>query len=63
MDGYSIYSTFKNVADHVIDNEESLTLREFNAVEGRYFRLWIDQASQDVKDTTSRIYMFQVFST
>ncbi len=51
-----------NVADYVTDNEEALTLREFKAVEGRYFRLWIEQATQDVKDTTSRIYMFQVFS-
>ena len=51
-----------SVADKVTDNEESLTLREFETVEGRYFRLWIDQATQDVKDTTSRIFMLQVFA-
>lgn len=51
-----------SVADDVTNNEESITLREFAAVEGRYFRLWIEQATQDVKDTTSRIFMFQVFS-
>ena len=51
-----------SVADHVTDNEENITLREFAAVEGRYFRLWIEQATQDVRDTTSRIFMFQVFS-
>lgn len=49
------------VADYVTDNEDSLTLRDFSTVEGRYFRLWIDQATQDVKDKTTRIYMFQVF--
>ena len=51
-----------SVADHVTDNEETVTLRDFQPVEGRYFRLWIDQATQDVKDTTSRIFMFQVFA-
>ena len=50
------------VADYVKDNEESMTLRDFPVVEGRYFRLWIEQATQDVNDRTTRIYMFRVFS-
>ena len=50
------------VADHVKDNDESLTLRDFPVVEGRYFRLWIEQSTQDVRDRTTRIYMFRVFS-
>ncbi len=49
-------------ADEVKDNEESLTLRSFTPVTGRYFRLWIDQATQR-HDGTARIYMFQVYRT
>ncbi len=49
------------IADQVRDNESSMTLREFSPVKGRYFRLWIDQATQNPKDNTARIYMFQVF--
>ena len=48
-------------ADAVTDNEETLTLREFAPVEARYFRLWIDQATQHKNDHTTRIFMFQVF--
>ncbi len=51
-----------NVADYVKDNDEAITLRNFPTVEGRYFRLWIQQATQEVKDSTARIYMFRVFS-
>ena len=48
------------VADEVKDNHEDQTHRGFDAVEGRYFRLWIDRATQG-RDPTARIYMFQVF--
>ena len=48
------------VADEVTDNRENTTNREFPEVEGRYFRLWIDKATQ-WRDQTARIYMFQVF--
>ena len=47
-------------ADAVTDNHDNQTLRDFPAVEGRYFRLWIDKATQR-RDPTARIYMFQVF--
>ena len=47
-------------ADTVTDNHDNQTLRDFPAVEGRYFRLWIDRATQH-RDPTARIYMFQVF--
>jgi len=47
-------------ADEVKDNEESLTLRTFAPVTARYFRLWVDQATQG-HDGTVRIYMFQVY--
>ncbi len=49
------------IADSVTDNEETITLREFTPVTGRYFRLWIDQATQNIHDKTTRIYMFQVY--
>lgn len=49
------------VADAVTDNEETITLREFAPIKGRYFRLWIDQATQNIHDKTTRIYMFQVY--
>jgi mannosyl-glycoprotein endo-beta-N-acetylglucosaminidase len=48
------------VADEVKDNRADQTHRGFDAVEGRYFRLWIDRATQG-RDPTARIYMFQVF--
>ncbi len=48
------------VADSVKDNEDTLTLREIAPVEARYFRLWIDRATQG-NDSTVRIYMFQVY--
>ena len=47
-------------ADTVTDNHDDLTLRDIAPVEGRYFRLWIDRATQH-RDPTARIYMFQVF--
>ena len=47
-------------ADTVTDNHDNQTLRDFPAVEGRYFRLWVDRATQH-RDPTARIYMFQVF--
>ena len=48
------------IADSVTDNHDNLTLRDFPEVEGRWFRLWIDSATQH-RDPTARIYMFQVF--
>lgn len=47
-------------ADEVKDNEESLNLRSFAPVTARYFRLWINQATQG-HDGTVRIYMLQVY--
>ena len=47
-------------ADSVTDNEMAMTYRSFEPVEARYFRLWIDQATQNPKDSTTRIYMFEV---
>ena len=41
-------------------NKDNQTLRDFPETEGRYFRLWIDRATQG-RDPTARIYMFQVF--
>lgn len=46
--------------DSVEGNKDNQTLRDFPEVEGRYFRLWIDRATQH-RDPTARIYMFQVF--
>ncbi|MCR5263698.1 MAG: discoidin domain-containing protein, partial [Clostridiales bacterium] len=46
--------------DAVTGNQDNQTLREFPAAEGRFFRLWIDKATQ-YGDHTARIYMFQVF--
>lgn len=49
------------VADTLTDNRESLTYRTFEPVEGRYFRLYIDQATQDPNDKTVRIFMFELY--
>ncbi len=46
--------------DSVEGNKDNQTLRNFPETEGRYFRLWIDKATQH-RDPTARIYMFQVF--
>ena len=46
--------------DAVEGNKDNQTLRDFPETEGRYFRLWIDRATQH-RDPTARIYMFQVF--
>ena len=48
-------------ADALTDNSASMTYRSFEPVEGRYFRLYIDQSTQNPKDTTTRIYMFEVY--
>lgn len=48
------------VADSVKDNADTMTLREIAPIEARYFRLWVDHATQG-RDSTVRIYMFQVY--
>ena len=47
-------------ADEVRDNEDSETYRSFPAVTGRYFRLWLDVATQG-KWPWARVYMMQIY--
>ncbi len=49
------------IADTLSDNEDSMTLRTFAPVTGRYFRLLVTQATQYAEDKTLRIYMFEVY--